>query len=398
VPFAIENRFAQYRDLDGNTTAISDSMVPLGGKPILLEPLTGISLSPSHLRFDAVPVGASAASQTLVVTNSGSAPLLLAGTETTGDYSSINGCGDFVAVGTSCAIQVTFTPTISGTRTGALLVYDNAPGAPHTAFLTNSSAEPTILLFPSTLDFSSQVIGAAPVSKKISLTNVGDHVLTIGGASIDQTTGSDFVVSGNTCSATLDPGGNCSIVVTFSPHTTGAQTAVLKAIEGGAANSTSTVALSGTGWDFTLTLKDGTPASIAQGRAGSYDVSVVPEGGFTGTIALAVTCNMSGIASCVVTPSSVALTGTSPVTIRVQVGTLNSARLNVFLGVLAVFLFGIGWRFRSLSAMVLVLWMLAGCAAVVGDNGQNAASPPGIVVTGASRGGTRTLSLPVSPP
>ena len=397
-PFAVEDRFAQYRDLDGNIASISGSTVPIGNKPILLESFTSISLSPSTLKFASVPVGVQAPAQTLVVTNTGATPLLISSAETSGDYSLINTCGDSVAVGTSCEIPITFLPTASGPRTGTFLIYDNAPGAPHAVFLTNNDSQPSILLSPPTLDFSGQVIGAAPVSKNVTVTNVGSGVLMIGGPTIDPATGSDFAVSGNTCSATLGPGGNCSLTITFSPTTTGAQTAVLRGIDGTASSGLSTVPLTGTGWDFSLKLRDGTPASTATHQPGSYDVDVTPQGGFTGTVALAVSCNMSGIASCTVAPSSIDLAGPSPITIHIQVNTLSSARLNVSLGVLALLVLGMAWRFRSLPALVLVLCFLAGCTAVTGNNGQDTSSPPSIVVTGASRGGTRTLSLPVSLP
>ena len=397
-PFAVAGGFAQYRDLDGNITSISGSTVPIGSKPILLESFTGISLSRSTLKFDAVPVGVQAPPQILVVTNTGATPLLISGAETTGDYSLLDSCGDSVAVGTSCELRITFLPTASGPRTGTFLIYDNAPGAPHAVLLTNNNSPGSILFSPPTLDFSGQVIGAATVSRRVTVTNVGDGVLTISGPTIDPAAGSAFLVSANTCSSTLLPGGNCSITVTFAPNATGAQTAALKATDGAADSGLSTVPLSGTGWDFNLQLRDGTPASLVPGRSGSYDVDVTPQGGFLGTIALAVSCNMSGISSCAVTPSSIDLTGASPVTIQVQVNSVGSARLNIFLGVAALLLLGMGWRFRSLAALVLVLWVLAGCAAVAGNNGQDPSIPAGVTVTGVSQGGTRTLSLPVSTP
>jgi HYDIN/CFA65/VesB-like, Ig-like domain len=397
-PFADADRFAQYRDLDGNITSISGSTVPIGAKPILLESFTGISLSRTVLQFDAVPVGAPSPPQTLVVANTGSAPLLIAGIEITGDYSLVDTCGDSVAIGTSCEVRVTFLPAVSGPRTGTFLIYDNAPSAPHAVLLTNNNSPGSILFSPPALDFSSQVIGAAPVCKRVTLTNIGDRALTIAGPTIDSATGSDFTVSGNTCFPTLGPGGNCSVIVTFSPTATGARAAALKAIDGGVSTGLATIPLSGTGWDFNLQLRDGTPASLVPGRSGSYDVDVTPQGGFLGTIALAVSCKMSGISSCAVTPSSIDLTGASPVTIHVQVDVLGSARLNIFLGVAALLLLGMAWRFRSLPALVLVLWVLAGCAAVAGNNGQDPSNPTGVVVMGASQGGTRTLSLPISLP
>jgi Glycosyl hydrolases family 39 len=399
-PFVVEQRFAQYRDLDGNITPISGSTVPIGGKPILLEPFTDISLSRPVLQFDKGPVGLASPPQTLVVTNAGTAPLLIAGTEITGDYSLIDGCGDSVAIGASCELRISFLPTLPGDRTGTLLINDNSPGAPHAVFLTNDTLSTAILFSPSTLDFSSRVIGAAPVLKKVTLTNVTDRVLTIEGPSINDATGSDFAMGGNTCFTTLLPGGNCSMTVTFSPKATGLQTAVLRALDASASGSITTVPLSGTGWDFNLKLRQGTPVSVLLSRSGSYDVDVMPQGGFLGTIALAVRCNVSGISSCAVAPSSIDVTGASPMTIHVQVNTLGSAALGLLLGATAVLLLGMACRFRFSSALALTLALafLAGCAGVVGNDGQDAPIPAGIVVTGTSQGGTRTLSLPVSLP
>lgn len=343
-----------------------------------------------------MPVGTPAPPQTLIVTNTGTSPLLIAGAETTGDYSLINTCGDFAAVGTSCQVQVTFLPTVPGPRTSTLLIYDNAPGAPHAVLLTNISSPPSVLLSPSTLDFSSQVIGAASVSKRVTVTNVGGQVLTIGGIMIDPTTGNNFVLSENSCTSALSPGGNCSIAVTFAPTTTGGQTAALRATDGGVGGSAWSVPLTGTGWDFSLILQDDTPVSVVPPQSGSYNIDVMPQGGFTGTVALAVTCDLTGVASCTVTPSSISLVDASPVTVRVQVDAAGSARLNIFLGAAALLLLGVAFCFRSLPALVLALVLLAGCAAVAGN--QNTTSPAGVFVTGVSQGGTRTLSLPTSPP
>lgn len=404
-PFAVDPHFAQYRDLDGNITSIAGSMVPVGGKPILLEPYTGISLSRSVLKFNSnVSVGVQTDPQTLLVTNTGSVPLLLAGAETTGDYSLINTCGDSVAIAATCAMNVTLQPTAAGLRTGSLLIHDNSPGSPHTVLLTNGRTQVSVSLFPSTLDFSSQVIGAAPTSKKVTMTNVGDQTVAISGPSIgDATQGSDFALSENTCSSPIVPGGNCSVTVTFSPDTTGVQTAVLAATDVGVvSNDITMVPLSGAGWDFTLSLRDGTPASLSPLRSGSYDLDVTPLGGFIGTIALAVSCNLTGAASCAVTPSSVNITDTSPMTIHVQVDPVHSASLSILLGSLAVLLLGMAFRFHSLPALILALVSLAGCSGAVGNNGHNTSnvtpSPSSIVVTAVSQGATRTLSLPLSPP
>ena len=124
----------------------------------------------------------------------------------------------------------------------------------------------------------------------------------------------------------------------------------------------------------------------------------MPVGGFQGQVGLIVTCNLPRVISCGISPSSVDLSGATPVTVHVQVETLGPASLGLLLGVGIFTALGIRRRRPKLTLPVLALIFLAGCSAVVGTNTGGTSSPAGIVVTGVSRGGTRTLSLPVSQP
>ena len=47
-----------------------------------------------------------------------------------------NTCGTSLAVKKSCSISVTFTPTQTGTRLGALMISDNATGSPQSVSLS----------------------------------------------------------------------------------------------------------------------------------------------------------------------------------------------------------------------------------------------------------------------
>ena len=72
----------------------------------------------------------------MTLTNGGSAALALTSVTTSGDFAETNACGGSLAAGASCAIQVTFTPAAAGTRTGALVIADNAAGSPQSVPLT----------------------------------------------------------------------------------------------------------------------------------------------------------------------------------------------------------------------------------------------------------------------
>jgi hypothetical protein len=54
------------------------------------------------------------------------------------DFAQTNNCGSVLAAAASCTINVTFTPTATGTRTGALWITDNAVGSPQAISLSGT--------------------------------------------------------------------------------------------------------------------------------------------------------------------------------------------------------------------------------------------------------------------
>src|SRR5262249_32248525 len=94
------------------------------------------SLAPSGLTFASQNVGTTSAAQTMTLTNSGTAALTISSIAVSGDFAETHNCGTPLAVNGTCTINVTFTPTAAGTRSGTLGVTDNAAGSPHTASLS----------------------------------------------------------------------------------------------------------------------------------------------------------------------------------------------------------------------------------------------------------------------
>jgi hypothetical protein len=88
-------------------------------------------LSPTSVTFAAQRVGTASAPQTVTLSNpvNGlSAPLTISSIVTVGDFKIVsNPCGGSLAAGTSCAIGVTFNPTVTGPVSGLLAVFDSAP-------------------------------------------------------------------------------------------------------------------------------------------------------------------------------------------------------------------------------------------------------------------------------
>ncbi|HEV2494830.1 MAG TPA: choice-of-anchor D domain-containing protein [Terriglobia bacterium] len=87
------------------------------------------SLSTTSLNFNNQVVGTASAAKTVKVTNSGAATLTISSILASGDFAiqaASTTCGTTVNPTKSCKVGVTFTPTSTGTRNGALAFTDNA--------------------------------------------------------------------------------------------------------------------------------------------------------------------------------------------------------------------------------------------------------------------------------
>ena len=108
-----------------------------------------VTLSPGSLSFVNQPLESSSPAQLVTLTNTGNAMLSITGLVVTGanasDFAQTNNCGTSVTAGTTCAVQVIFTPSASGSRTASLSISDNASGSPQTVGLSGegTSATPT---------------------------------------------------------------------------------------------------------------------------------------------------------------------------------------------------------------------------------------------------------------
>ena len=88
------------------------------------------SLSTYSLTFPTQTVGTTSAAKFITLTNTGNTPLLLGSLTVSGNFSFTSGTtcanGATVAVGATCTINVAFTPTAKGVRSGDIKITDNA--------------------------------------------------------------------------------------------------------------------------------------------------------------------------------------------------------------------------------------------------------------------------------
>ncbi|SDF81503.1 lamin tail domain-containing protein [Terriglobus roseus] len=117
---------------DATTPAAMSDHDPLLAYLALPAPVTTATLTGNGTFATAITVGQSSAGQQLTLTNTGEAVISITGFTMTGDFAQSNNCGSSLAVGSSCAINVVFTPTAAGARTGSITLNGSATVTPVT--------------------------------------------------------------------------------------------------------------------------------------------------------------------------------------------------------------------------------------------------------------------------
>jgi hypothetical protein len=304
------------------------------------------ALFPGRLSFAIQIVGRNSTPQSVQLSNPGAAPLRIGSTATTGDFAETNDCGSALAIGVKCSIDVSFAPTASGTRIGTVAITDNAVNNPQTIPLTGTGTGAAISLSPSSLTFPSQLVTTTSAAQTVNLSNPGDSVLMITSFAIN----GDFAQT-NQCANTIAPAASCSIQITFLPSVTGLRNGTLTIIDN-VPGSPHSVVLSGTGTDFSIAPTAGSTlsATVSAGGTATYNLSIAPGGGLSGTVSFACSGAPSE-AACSVSPASATLNGSSSALATVTV-TTTAPSLTLPRGVP-------GPPVGSLRSMPLQSWLLA---------------------------------------
>ena len=197
----------------------SDMNTPVGSST----PAPSVSLSSSNITFGNQSTGTSSQPQPVSLTNIGSATLHITGVAVTGqnstDFSQTNTCGASLAPNANCTINITFTPTNTGTRVASIAVSDDAALSPQTISLTGTgvgfsvSPRQVVLTYTMTQQFGvlngngsitwsvDGVAGGSPSTGTITATGfytppaaVGTHTITAT-SSTSQSAGATVYVS-----------------------------------------------------------------------------------------------------------------------------------------------------------------------------------------------------------
>ncbi|MGA7969252.1 MAG: choice-of-anchor D domain-containing protein [Terriglobales bacterium] len=367
---------------------------------------------PSTLTFPSTLAGTS---DTLaaILSNRGSSQTTVSSVAISGtnasDFSETDNCRSqpLAAGGGSCAINVKFTPSTTGTEIALLTMTDTAG----TQTVNLSGLSGALTLSTNSLTFAADPLGTRSASQQVTVTNPGTSPVTVPAITVSGTNAVDFSEGDNCAGLTLQGGGSCTINVVFDASVTAAESAQLSV--GGLL-----VSLSGAGIDFSVAAATGgsLSATVTQGQTASYSLQVTAIGGASPSDQVSVSMACAGLPSeafCSSTPQPVVATVATPGALTVSVNTtapsqgmalppINGIKPPVRPGLLAI---GIA----SLWALSLFVWMRGARAArprlawlaaqasivlatvlMVGCGGSSSQSSP---PTGGTPTGTYTLTL-----
>lgn len=169
-----------------------------------------LAANPGTLSFGPQTVGAPGSAQTIILTGTNGATIT--NVATSGDFSQTNDCSAALS-GSSCTIQVVFTPTAEGSRAGTLTITSSAASSPTTVTLsgTGTNAVPGKFTFV-------PLNNVAPSSMQVSnpITVTGTNVPT----TISVSGGAQYSINGGAYTSTpgvVPPGAQITVRVPASP-------------------------------------------------------------------------------------------------------------------------------------------------------------------------------------
>jgi hypothetical protein len=134
----------------------------------------GLSISPDSLSYAGQSVSTTSAAQSITVTNNNNVVVTSLTIAPSGDFAQTNNCADSLAANASCTINVTFTPTATGNRTGTLMLRDSAANSPQSVNLSGTgTGGAAIWLSTSSVTFPNQSVGTRSASPQVTLQNTG---------------------------------------------------------------------------------------------------------------------------------------------------------------------------------------------------------------------------------
>ncbi|HEY9137282.1 MAG TPA: choice-of-anchor D domain-containing protein, partial [Terriglobus sp.] len=206
----------QFVNLSGQVAPVS-SVNAVNG-----EQLQTYSLSRSSLTFANTAVGSSSPTQSVILTNTGTATVHIEKLIASAGFAASGNCGILLA-GATCNISAAYQPQTAGTATGTIEIQSDAATSLEFMTLVGTGSPASVSLSPRSLDFGRVLVGSSG-SQFATLTNTGAVAVTLNGVTVS---GTDFSLASSSTSTspcpvgggTLNAGASCTIAITFKPST-----------------------------------------------------------------------------------------------------------------------------------------------------------------------------------
>jgi hypothetical protein len=282
---------------------------------------------------------------------------------------------------------------VSGVATGTLTVSSTSIATAATVTLGGTGAvAASLLVVPGSIDFLTTGVGQSSAPTTLTLTNQGTAASVSG---LTLTVPAGFTLVNNTCAATLAAGTSCTVGVEFAPQGAGAASGNLTIAASGSPSQT--IAMQGTGFDFTIAVTGANSQTVSSGLTASYTLVLTTLGGSQGTFTLGCT-TLPSIAACAFSPASPTAGSGAAVNVVLQIstGTVAASVRGKRSGspvaplVCGLALLTLGWRRRRKAMLLCGLALLL----ATGVTSCTSAGPTSSGGSGGDGGGGGSTSTP----
>ena len=176
---------------------------------------SAVCLSESSLTFSGQALTTTSSAQTIMLSNGGTASLNITSISASGDFGQTDTCGNSLAAGANCTINVTFTPTSGGNRTGAITITDDGGGSPQSVALAGVGSNFAMTVTPT----AATVTAGQPANYTLTLTPVSGFTSAVQLTCSGNPTGGTCTISPSSLTLNGTASSTATVTVTTAART-----------------------------------------------------------------------------------------------------------------------------------------------------------------------------------